>query len=62
MKANELLYVSSKAKLAKFFMLTNIWAQFHERSTDSFYAGRSWKRKKILMNKLYFLCFWELQA
>jgi len=37
-----------------------IWTQFHQHSTYSFYARRSQKRKKILMTWLYFLCFWDL--
>jgi len=36
-------------------------AQFHQRSTYSFYVGRSQKCKKILMTLLYFLRFWDLQ-
>ncbi len=41
---------------------TSSWAQFHQRSTYSFYARRSRKRKKILMTWLYFLRFWDLRA
>ena len=36
-------------------------AQFHKRSTYSFYARRSQKRKKTQMTQLYFLRFWDLQ-
>ncbi len=39
--------------------LLKIRAQFHHRSTYSFYRRRSQKGKKTLMAYLYFLCFWD---
>jgi len=36
------------------FNATEIWCQFHQLFTYSFYARRSWKHKKILKTKLYF--------
>jgi len=38
------------------------WAQFHQRSTYSFYEWRSRKHKKILILNCIFLRFQDLQA
>jgi hypothetical protein len=51
------MYLSNK-KVTKY---SDTWAQFHQRSTYSFYAPRSQKCKKTLMTQLYFLRFWDLQ-
>ncbi len=44
------------------FFLANTSRQFYQHSTKIFYTRRSWKRKKILLTKLYFLHFRDLRA
>jgi len=49
-----------KEKNKDYFLKTAIWGQFHQCFMNSFYAGRSQKRKKDSQVISVFLCFRDL--